>query len=225
MEGTRIVMVRHGESMAQQLRIVGGHDGCTGLSERGRAQVAALRDRLARTGELGEDVVLYASLMPRAVETAELLAPALGDPEVHQDCDLCENHPGEGDGIPWEEFEARYPYPEGRYDPDHRRVPGGETWNEMRVRVDRAIDGLIERHPGRTVVLASHGGPIVQAMIRFLAIDPSVEERRAWFSPENTSLTEFRYAVNPYARATLHWEMVRFNDHAHLLESHSGLVA
>lgn len=217
MEGTRIVMVRHGESMAQEQRIVGGHEGCTGLSDRGRAQVAALRDRLVRTGELGDDVVLYASLMPRAIETAEILAPALGAPPVLRECDVCENHPGEGDGMSWDEFEARYPYPAGVWDPDHRRVPGGETWNEMKVRIARAIDGLVERHPGRTVVVATHGGPIVQAMLRFLAIDPSMQERRAWFSPENASITEFRHAVNPYQRTTLDWEMARFNDHAHIV--------
>jgi probable phosphoglycerate mutase len=225
MDGTRIVMVRHGESRAQELRIVGGHEGCTGLSDRGRAQVAALRDRLAETGELGDDVVLYASLMPRAVETAEILAPALGDLAVVQDCDLCENHPGEGDGIPWDEFEARYPMPTTGWSADHRRDPGGESWNEMATRVARGIDGLVDRHPGRTVVVATHGGTIVQAMLRFLAIDPQSDARRAWFSPENSSLTEFRRAANPYQRATLDWELVRFNDVAHLTGSRSGLVA
>ena len=59
-------MVRHGESVAQERRIVGGHKGCQGLSQRGRAQVEALRDRLAATDELDGEVVLYASLMPRS---------------------------------------------------------------------------------------------------------------------------------------------------------------
>jgi probable phosphoglycerate mutase len=226
-EGTRIVMVRHGESRAQQLRIVGGHKGCTGLSERGLAQVAALRDRLAETGELGDDVVLYSSLMPRAVQTAEILAPVLGSVEVHQECGVCEHHPGEGDGITWDEFEARYPHPPSGWDPDYRRVPDAETWNEMAQRVGGAIDELAERHPGRTIVIASHGGPIVHAMTRFLAIDFSVQRgQRAWFSPENTSITEFRFAVNPYRQgAEPSWELVRFNDVAHLAKERSGLVA
>ena len=52
MEETRIVLVRHGQSLAQQHRVIGGHRGCKGLSDRGRAQVeAAIRAdrRLART--------------------------------------------------------------------------------------------------------------------------------------------------------------------------------
>ncbi|HEY7070912.1 MAG TPA: histidine phosphatase family protein [Acidimicrobiales bacterium] len=227
MDGTRIVMLRHGESRAQELRVVGGHKGCTGLSERGLAQVSALRDRLAETHELGDDVVLYSSLMPRAVQTAEILAPALGGVEVSQECGLCEHHPGEGDGITWDEFEARYPHPSTGWDPDYRRVPGSETWNEMAARVGDAIDDLVARYPARTIVIACHGGTIVQAMIRFLALDPSIEQgKRAWFSPENASITEFRFATNPYRPgAEPAWEMVRFNDAAHLAGDRSGLVA
>ena len=223
MEGTRIVMVRHGESMAQERRIVGGHRGCTGLSSRGRAQVAALRDRWKDTGEVEGDVVLYASLMPRAIETAGILAPALGDPEVRQDCAFCEHHPGEGDGLLWSEFDERYPHPDEGWHPDVRRDPGGETWNEMAARVKDGFDRLVAEHPGRTVVVACHGGVIVQTMLRWLLIDPMATGERAWFSPENSSVTEWRYGPNPYGNRSGEWELVRFNDHAHL--SGTSLVA
>lgn len=215
---TRLVLVRHGESRGQEGRFVAGHDGCKGLSERGRAQVTALRDRLAATGELGSDVVLYASVMPRAVETATILAPALGDPAVRQECDLCEFHPGIGDGLPWDEFDARFPRPEdGAWDPDHRRVPGGDTWNEMTSRVSGAVDRLLAAHSGRTIVVACHGGPIVQVLLRFLAIDAGDRTRpRAWLNPENASLTELRQGSSPYQTGALDWELVRFNDIAHL---------
>src|SRR5688572_9963246 len=32
-EGTRIILIRHGESRAQELGILGGHEGCQGLSD------------------------------------------------------------------------------------------------------------------------------------------------------------------------------------------------
>jgi probable phosphoglycerate mutase len=216
MDGTRIVMVRHGESLAQELRIVGGHNGCQGLSGRGRAQVQALRDRWAARDELDGPVSLYASVMPRAVETAEILAPALGDPPIEQDCDFCEHHPGEGDGLPWTTYDELYPHPAEGWTPDVRRDPGGETWNEMAARVRAGFDRLVERHAGETVVVACHGGVIVQAMIRWLSIDPMGDAERAWFSPENTSITEWRYGANPYGTRRGSWELVRFNDHAHL---------
>lgn len=217
MDGTRIVMVRHGESLAQELRIVGGHEGCQGLSETGRTQVAALRDRWRASGEITGDVALYASVMPRAIETAEILAPALGDPEISLDCDLCEHHPGEGDGLSWEIFDQRYPHPDEGWTPDHRRAPGSETWNEMAARVASGLDRLVERHAGGTVVVACHGGVIVQSMIRWLALDPPFGVERAWFSPENASITEWRRRANPYSPRTGPWELARFNDHAHLL--------
>ena len=47
--------------------------------------------------------------------------------------------------------------------------------------------------------------------------DPAGSGDRAWIAPDNTSLTEFRFAPNPYEnKATLPVQLVRYNDHAHL---------
>jgi probable phosphoglycerate mutase len=215
MEGTRIVLVRHGESVAQERQIVGGHEGCEGLSDLGRRQAQSLHDRLKATGELREATALYASLMPRAMETAEIIAPAIGDHDIVQECDFCEHHPGEGDGLSWEEFERLYPAPDA-WDPDLRRTPSGETWNEMHARVSRGLDAIIDRHAGELVVVACHGGVIVQSMWRWMGIAPGGGDR-AWFSPANTSITEWRFARNPFNKRTMPLELVRFNDHSHLV--------
>ena len=73
---TRLVLVRHGESQASVARSIGGPRTCSGLSDLGRQQCERLAVRLAETGELA-DVVLYASHYPRAIETAELIAPGV----------------------------------------------------------------------------------------------------------------------------------------------------
>ena len=208
-------MVRHGESRAQELGLLGGHLGCTGLSELGREQVGLLRDRLATTGELGSATALYTSLMPRAIETAEILAPALGELEVRSECDFCEGHPGDADGLTWAELDERFPTGEG-WDADSRRAPGWETWREMGDRVAGAIEALVERHPGETVVVACHGGVVVHSVLHYLGLDLAGGGARAWMSPDNSSLTEWRYAPNPYLKATLPVQLVRYNDHAHL---------
>ena len=214
MEGTRIVLVRHGESRAQELGILGGHDGCTGLSGLGREQVAALRDRLLRTGELSDAAALYASVMPRAIETAEILAPALAGLEVRPECDFCEGHPGEADGLTWTEFDERFPA-SPRWDADSRRAPGWETWREMGDRVARALESLVERHAGETIVVACHGGVVVHAMLHYLGLGVT-GGGRAWIAPDNSSLTEWRFSRNPYEKSTLPVQLVRYNDHAHL---------
>src|SRR4051794_14404904 len=150
--GTRMVLVGDGESRGQELGILGGHVGCQGLSERGRAQAGALRDRLAATGELDGASALYASIMPRAIETAEIIAPALGGLEVRSECDFCEGHPGEADGLTWAQLDERFPAPDP-WDADGSRAPGWETWREMGVRVQRALDAVVERHAGETIVV------------------------------------------------------------------------
>ena len=206
--------MRHGHSVAQEEGFLSGHDTCKGLSDRGRRQVEALRDRLARTGELAGASALYASILPRAIETAQILAPVVGGHEVRTDCGFCEAHVGEAEGKPYTDFLDVWTVDD--WDPDSRPIPGWETWREMGARVARAIDEVAARHPGETVVIACHGGVIVQAMQRWLDLGSGTRDR-AWFAPANSSLTEFRGAPDPYRGGTgLGVELVRFNDHAHL---------
>lgn len=221
-EGTRLILIRHGESQAQADRIVGGHR-CTGLSDLGRRQAEALARRFAETRELGEVAAVHTSLMERAAETAAIVAEALGHLEVHRDCDFCEHHPGEsGDGLPWEEFDRQFPMTPG-HDPDGRRTPDGESFNEMAERVARGLDGLADKHPGETVVVVCHGGGVGHSMLRWLGLphleDPS-NSGRAWFVVENTAITEWRYGPAPFGEGYEGWQLVRFNDFAHLAAAH-----
>jgi broad specificity phosphatase PhoE len=211
---TRIVLVRHGQSQAQERRFVGGHTGCSGLSDLGRRQVGALAERLAATGELAGATALYASVMARAVETAQILAPALGDLEIRADCAFCESHPGaEADGLSWEEFDRRWPLP-AEWTPQTRRDPGSETFAEMQERITGRLDTLLREHDGETVVVACHGGVVLHSLVRWLALDPAGGRTRAWLNPVNSGITEWRLAEHEYWRSGI--ELVRFNDHGHL---------
>ena len=135
---TRLVLVRHGESMASVNRSIGGPRTCAGLSDLGRRQCERLGTRLAETGELG-DVVLCSSKYPRAIETAELLAPALGGAEVQIDERWGEHDPGpECDGLTFEEFIELHGMPDWETDPHAITFPGGETIAELHHRVGQA---------------------------------------------------------------------------------------
>jgi broad specificity phosphatase PhoE len=219
---TRLVLIRHGESRSTVDRVVGGHEGCTGLSERGRRQALALRDRLARTGELGEAPVLLTSVLLRAIETAEIIAPALGGTSADRRCELCEIHPGEADGITWEEFEERYRRRGGASASPYRAAaPGSESWAEFFVRVGTALRRSADEHTGRTVVIVCHGG-VIEGSFASLGNQPL---RRAFdLSIENTSITEWLRPPDgsspglgpvPYP-GEVRWRLVRFNDSAHL---------
>jgi probable phosphoglycerate mutase len=206
---TRLVLVRHGEAQAYLDQVVAGAKGCTGLSDLGRRQADALRDRLARTGELADTTALYASILPRAIETAAIIAPAVGGHEITQDCDFCELHPGEADGLLWDDY--RDTYAEEGWDPERPMSPGGESWLEFVNRVSAALRGLVERHPDDTVVVGCHGGVVISSMISGFGLPPVPDRDHFRFGPENTSLTEWLVEDGV-------WRLIRYNDHAHLAE-------
>lgn len=208
----RLVLIRHGEAQTALDGIVGCHEGCTGLSPHGRQQAERLRDRLARTAELADATVLYASILPRAVQTAEIIAPSLGSLPVQTSCDLCEQHAGEADGLSWEEADERY-LTAGMWDDNPFRTfaPGGESVAQFVSRAGTALHDLAERHPDETVVVACHGGVIRAAYVAFGAVAlPFLSAMHH----DNTGITEW---VRNGARPG--WTLVRHNDAAHLLTS------
>jgi probable phosphoglycerate mutase len=207
-DATRVVLVRHGEAVCNVNGVVGGRQGCSGLTELGRAQVMAVRERLLRTGELRGAEALYASTLPRAIETAILLRPAVGDGTlpVVEDGELCELHPGKADGLTWQEVIDQFGVPEWNTDPEQLIAPGGESWTGFVARAAAGVQGLARRHPGQLVVAAVHAGVIEATMISFLQI-PRAAHRRGWARVLHASLTEWEW-VPGEAR----WVLLRFND-------------
>jgi probable phosphoglycerate mutase len=209
---TRLVLIRHGESRAAIDQVVGGVRGCTGLSEVGIEQCRRLRDRLALTGELGPVDGLLASVLPRAIETAELIAPALAfaPADITKDCDLCELHPGECDGMTWDEFRQAYGDPDMANNPYTPLSPGGESLAEFHLRVGRTLTRLAAYYEGRTAVIASHGGVIYGSLVAFLGLPRF--GRLAELNPDNASITEWSRPAGG------RWRLVRYNDTAHLAD-------
>src|SRR5215211_3780586 len=136
----RLILVRHGEAHAGFQGVIGGPRGCAGLTPHGRRQAEALRDYLAESGRARPDVLL-ASIIPRAIETAEIIAPAFGLEISAHECDLCELHTGEADGLEWAEYTVRYGSFEMDAEPDRVFAPEGESWNSFHERVR----GMLER--------------------------------------------------------------------------------
>ena len=213
---TRLVLVRHGESNVTVDGVIGGHRGCTGLSPLGVAQAEALRGRLARTGEVVADA-LMASVLPRAIETAEIIAPALGGLVPEQDCDLCELHPGESDGLTWEEHRVLY-RPEGwTWSPHVPLAPGAESWVGFQERVARTLARIAAEHRGRTVVIACHGGVVDSSLAVFLGLP--FHGRLSELRTRNTSLTEWElHEADQLARGPARWRLIRYNDASHLAD-------
>lgn len=204
--GTRLAIVRHGEAVSNVEDRLADHDTCSGLTEHGRLQAEALAERLRRTGEFEGAAALYSSILRRAVETAEILAPALGL-DLVSSCSLCERHLGEADGLSWSEYEARYGREVPGVDDDVVRVPGGESLSGFLDRAEAALYRVMEAHPGRLVVVVAHGGVIGASLIRFLGIAGNGLGFRGY--ADNSSITEWEWTGQ-------RWWFVRYNDAGHL---------
>ncbi len=209
---TRVVLVRHGEAECNINRVVGGMKGDTGLTELGRRQVAVLADRLYESGELRRAAALYSSVLPRAVETAERLRPVVGPGPtalgpVRRRCDLCELHPGECDGMRWEDMVEKFGVPDWTRDPSQPIAPGGESWSSFVVRASDAVRAVARAHPGELVVATVHAGVIEATMISFLGVAPEVYRRGGWVSITHASMTEWEWVPDDDR-----WVLVRFND-------------
>jgi probable phosphoglycerate mutase len=205
---TRIVLVRHGQGEVNVTGVIGGVNGCTGLSELGHRQVSSMAQRLTSSGELAGIDALYASVLPRAIETAQLLAPALGvrPDAIISECMLCELHPGEADGMVWEDFVAKYDAPDWDADARQPLSPGGESWAEFVDRCGDALEELAARHEGQRVVVGTHAGFIEATLIRYLVGSPKGSHHpRLRLRTGHASLTEWEHSE-------LGWRLLRYND-------------
>ena len=203
---TRLVLVRHGESQVTVRRVIGGPRTCSGLSELGAQQAQSLHDRLAATGEI-EPGVLISSGYPRAIETAEAIAPAFGLP-VTIDEAFGEHDPGpDCDGLSFADFVDRFGMPDWEGDPHGETFPGGEPVAGFHFRVGAALSRVVREHAGGAIVVVCHGGVVDVAFRALLGLPQT-----GGFDLHtlNTSLTEF--VLGRPGR----WRLVRYNDAAHL---------
>jgi len=207
---TQLYLIRHGQAFCNVENLIAGMESDIGLTPVGVQQAERLRDRLAATGEIAADV-LIASTLPRARQTAEIIAPAFNLPILLDD-DAQELRVGAADGLTWEQYIAKYgPPPDFREEPYRPLFIGGENWGEFVLRVGTAIDRIVREHEGKSIVLVCHGGFIdtsflVNLGMNTLALPP------AQFHTRNTSITHWermRYG------SELRWRLVRYNDDLH----------
>lgn len=175
----------------------------------GRAQAEALRDYLCGHDRVNADV-LIASTLPRAIETAQIIAPALGFAAVEQHCDLCEVHTGEADGLEWAEYGTRYGTFAMQDEPDRVFAPQGESWNSFHERVQSMLERIAGEYAGRTVVAVCHAG-VIMASLRVLLGMPR-SGAHGGVRPKNTGLTEWERDD-----ATQLWTLHSFNETPHLV--------
>lgn len=216
---THLYLVRHGQSFANVEPVIAGMRGDAGLTPLGRAQAERLRDRLHATGELRPDVFLASSL-PRAQQTAEIIAPALGLSPILDD-ELHEMRPGDqADGMSVAEYKRRFGWVSLEDEPERPIDPGGESWATFTARVSRALARITTEHEGKTIVAVCHGGVIDAAFLHFFGL-PLGRVPPVGFFTHNTSLTHWEFDARSKRNR---WRLVKYNDDAHLAGLGQGNV-
>jgi broad specificity phosphatase PhoE len=209
---TTLHFIRHGDAVPDDGHAFagdGGYDGL-GLSTKGRAQAAALAERLATAAST--PLAVYTSPTLRARETAATVAQALGveavlDPRLREIA--LGDPPLLADIAPAERAAAvRARLDELAHiavrDGSWAAVPGAEAAASVRERMTAAADAIVRAHPGRHVAIVSHAGSINAYFAGLLGV-----ARDFFFPAGNTSLSTVRFTG---ARALV----VRINDTAHL---------
>jgi 2,3-bisphosphoglycerate-dependent phosphoglycerate mutase len=166
-ERTRVLLVRHGQSLGNAERRFGGHSP-TPLSALGRAQAEATARAIAAEGVT-------------AIFSSDLL-PALRERNI-----------GHMEGLTFEEAAERFPEEYAalvRRDFD-RALPGGESFRQMLDRAAAELDLAIELHRGGTVAVFSHSGTICILTLHLMGALDAPDLRPVWVASSNCGITRF----------------------------------
>jgi broad specificity phosphatase PhoE len=187
---TTVVLVRHGVTPhTLETRFSGGLASSNpGLSDEGRAQIRAAADWLSPIADRVDAVV--ASPVRRTLESAEILAEALGRP-VEVEPGFAEMEFGSWDGMTFAEVGDRHPDElKSWLGSTEVAPPGGESFRVVQERVLAGLDRLLETHAGKTVVVVSHVTPI--KVLVAAAVDAPLE-------------AVFRMELSPASVTVLSW--------------------
>ncbi|MCR5809904.1 MAG: bifunctional adenosylcobinamide kinase/adenosylcobinamide-phosphate guanylyltransferase [Lachnospiraceae bacterium] len=152
-----ILLLRHGRTKANEEHLYCGSTDWP-LSEEG-SKCLTQKSGIYGTGWES----FYTSGLIRTKETLELL---FGEQEtVIEEPDLREMDFGDFEGKSYEMLKDDQAYREWISGDNERNIcPGGESGEQMRIRVRRALDRILQNDPAKRIVIVTHGGPIAAIM-------------------------------------------------------------
>jgi broad specificity phosphatase PhoE len=198
---TRIVLVRHGETLAnREFRYIGARDDL--LTEHGWAQAEKLAGALSEFPLAG----VYSSPLQRAYHTA-LSVATRHNLAVQVVDDLRESDFGAWEGLSRAEVMVQDGERLLAWERDTSIAPpSGESLEAMHRRVLAFVEKLAGAHPDQTVALVSHVGPIKAVLCAALGA-PVSSAFRIFLDPATISVVDWRQTM-PVVRLV--------NSHAHL---------
>ena len=151
---TRLFLVRHGElTTSREWRYVGHLD--VDLNETGVEQMKKIGDRLQH-----EQVdVLFSSDLQRTRKSAEIIGGKIGlTPQANPA--FREINLGEWEGLTRDEIVAKFPadFEERSQNLPYFRIRNGESFADLKDRVIKQIEIVLNEYKGKNIALIAHGG-------------------------------------------------------------------
>ncbi len=170
---TTLLLVRHALNDMVGKRLAGWLPGVH-LNARGREQAEGLAQRLASVSL----AAVYTSPLERARETAEVIAEVQGVPLYVREA-LGEVRYGRWEGQALEDLKKTPLWPQVQRFPSRVRFPEGEALYEVQCRVVRALEEIVETHPGEYEVVAvvAHADVVRLAVAYFLGLPLDLYQR------------------------------------------------
>ncbi|MCW4355348.1 bifunctional RNase H/acid phosphatase [Hoyosella sp. YIM 151337] len=167
----RLLLLRHGQTRLSIERRYSGR-GDHELTAEGQRQARCAAERLSR--QRGRVAAVVASPLSRARQTAEAVASELGlDVVVHDG--LIETDFGAWEGLTFSEASDRDPELFQRWMGDTSVAPpGGEAFDEVQRRIEKAKTELVAEYGGSNVILVTHVTPIKMILKMALDVGPSL---------------------------------------------------
>ena len=159
-KATTIILIRHGETVLTPFKKFSG-DGPLNpeLTDIGLAQAT----KVAKAVAVLDPEVIIASPLRRTTQTAEAIALATSLPIVFEDAWI-ECSFGIWDGLSIDEVKEKYPADyQSWISSTGFAPPGGESYDNVAVRVDAALNQIAAEYPGQRVAVVTHNGIIKSA--------------------------------------------------------------
>lgn len=187
MKMTKMIFVRHGQSVANLERVFAGHVD-TPLTELGMLQAE-------RTAQFLRDYpieAIYASDLTRAMQTAAPTA-ALHGLSVIPDEQLREIYAGDWENVAYEDLMKHFSesYAMWRNDCGRAHPENGERVVDLAARIYRETERIAELHRGGCVAIFTHATPIRALCARWTGYAPE-DLGKATFCP-NASVSVVNY--------------------------------
>jgi len=203
MKKRRIYLIRHGETEFNRLGIFRGRYEVD-LNEVGRQQASQIGKALEGAGI----EFLVTSPLTRAVETAEIIASALGI-DYFKDEAFNNIALGEWQGVPKQKIKDEYPdlWHLWTTEPEKLAIPGGETVEDVRRRSFAGLKRILDDRKG-TFAVVTHRSVIKALAAAMLDVNPPYFWK---FYIDNAAFSVFEVTDAGYT-------LISWNNNAHLTE-------